>query len=493
MKRLLPSRRAGVLGRLRSGRLRSGRLRLRRRLPQADRLAAAASKASDRSLLWWIVALILAGSGSRFGRRAALRGLLSAGLASAIASGPVKFLVRRSRPKGASRVSARFPGVRRPTTSSFPSAHAAVAAGFAAGVAQELPVVGVPVAALAALVAYSRVRTGVHHPTDVLAGAALGAGVAVATRRLWPVAPHEAAETRTALTSAHVEPSPEGEGLVVVINASAGSADKVADELRAELPHAEIVEIDAGGGDDLIGALEKAADRARALGVAGGDGTVNAAAEVAAAHEMPLLVVPGGTLNHFAHALGLETIADAATAIRDGQLVEVDRAEIDGHTFLNTGSIGGYTELVDAREKLEDRIGKWLAMIVALVQVLRHSEPMAVELDGEATSVWMVFVGNCRYHPDGFGPSWREQLDDGIVDIRIVHGHPWSRTRLLASVLTGTLGRCRVYEQRFVRRMHVRSLEGPLRLARDGETFDGAEEFDICKADERLLVFAPAP
>ncbi len=179
--------------------------------------------------------------------------------------------------------------------------------------------------------------------------------------------------------------------------------------------------------------------------------------------------------------------------MRDGRVVTVDRAEIDGRTFLNTGSIGSYTDLVDAREKLESRIGKWPAMMVALVHVLRHSEPVAVELDGKPTTVWMIFLGNCRYHPDGFGPSWRERLDDGIVDVRIVHGHPWSRIRLVASVLTGTLGRCRAYEQRCVGRMHVRSTDGPLRLARDGETFDGSEEFDICKADEPLLVFVPGP
>jgi undecaprenyl-diphosphatase len=466
---------------------------LRRRQGPVDRLSEVASQAADRTVLWWVVAAVLAASGGRFGRRAALRGLLSAGLASAVANGPLKLLAGRRRPRGVSGVTARVRGIRQPKTSSFPSAHAAAALGFATGVAQELPLVGAPVVALAGVVSYSRVRTGVHHIGDVAAGAALGVGVGIATRRLWPVAPHEPAEARATLSHSHVEPSPEGAGLVVVVNASAGSADRVEEELRAELPQAEIVEVDAGAGDDLLAALEEAADRADALGVAGGDGTVNAAAEVAAAHKMPLLVIPGGTLNHFAHALGVETIADAAAAVRDGRVVAVDRAEIDGRTFLNTGSIGGYTELVDAREKLEHRIGKWPAMIIALVQVLRHSEPVAVELDGEPTTVWMIFLGNCRYHPDGFGPSWRERLDDEIVDVRIVHGHPWSRLRLVASVLTGTLGRCRAYEQRCVRQMHVKSTDGPLRLARDGETFDGAEEFDICKADEQLLVFVPAP
>ncbi len=331
----------------------------------ADRLAARTVQVADSGGLWWGLAALLGASGNRFGRRAALRALLASGVASGLVNGTARLIARR------------------PPTSTFPSAGAATAFAFATGVAQELPVAGVPVAALAGLVGWSRARTGVHRPAGVVGGAALGVAAGLATRRLWPVAPHEAAEARAVLTPAHVDPSPEGEGLVVVVNASAGSADKVADELRAELPHAEIVEVDAGAGDDLLAALEQAADRARALGVAGGDGTVNAAAEVAAARELPLLVVPGGTLNHFAHALGVDTIADAAAAVRDGRVVAVDRAELGGRTFLNTGSIGSYTDLVDAREKLEDRIGKWPAMVVALVHVLRHSEPVPIELDGD--------------------------------------------------------------------------------------------------------------
>jgi diacylglycerol kinase family enzyme/membrane-associated phospholipid phosphatase len=448
-------------------------------------------RAADGGKLWLAVAAALGVSGGRFRRRAALRGLFAAGIASAVANGPVKAAVRRRRPAHG-RLARHLPGYPKPSTSSFPSGHAAVAAAFVVGAGQEVPALSAPLAGLAALVGYSRIRTGAHHATDVAGGAALGAGAGLLTRRLWPVAPHEPAHARTALKPSDVEPSPRGGGLVVVVNPSAGSSGRAAEELRSELPEAEVVEVEAG--DDLKEALEKAAGRGCAIGVAGGDGSINTAASIAAETGKPLFVVPGGTLNHFAYALGLESIADAARAVKDGRAVTVDRAVIDGQTFVNTASIGNYVDLVDAREKLEDRIGKWPAVVVALVKVLRESRPIQLELDGERRRVWMIFIGNCRYQPPGFAPSWRERMDDGQLDIRIVDGtRPWSRARLLLSVMTGRLASCGAYEQRFARSMSVKSLDGRLRLARDGETFDGPEEFTIAKSDEPLLVYVPAP
>lgn len=61
-----------------------------------------------------------------------------------------------------------------PTSSSFPSGHSAAAFAFATGVGHEWPAVGVPLRGLAAVVAYSRVHTGVHYPGDVIAGSLLG-------------------------------------------------------------------------------------------------------------------------------------------------------------------------------------------------------------------------------------------------------------------------------------------------------------------------------
>jgi undecaprenyl-diphosphatase len=354
-------------------------------------------------------------------------------------------------------------------------------AGLAAGGAVEQPAVAA-FAAPAAAVAVRSKRPG-------LAAAGAGLATAAVSTRVWPVAPRTPARIRPALTPVDGEARPDGGGITFVVNSNAGTVDKLdlPEVLPEALPAARIREVD----DDLDEALAEAAE-GHAIGVAGGDGTINAAAAVAHRAGKPLVVVPAGTLNHLARDLGLEGPDDTIEAVRDGHLVAVDLGSIDGRPFLNTASFGSYSELVDAREQLEGRIGKWPALLVALVRVLRRSGPVRVELDGEARSLWMVFIGNCRYHPHGFAPTWRERLDDGWLDVRLVGAeHPMARTRLVLAVLTGTLGRSKVYEERTTRRLHVRSLDGPLRLARDGETFDGGIDVEVCKEARPLAVYVP--
>jgi membrane-associated phospholipid phosphatase len=76
------------------------------------------------------------------------------------------------------------PLVKLPKDPSFPSGHATVAFACAVMIALLVPRLAVPVLLLAAAIAFSRVYVGVHYPLDVLAGAALGAGLAIALRRL---------------------------------------------------------------------------------------------------------------------------------------------------------------------------------------------------------------------------------------------------------------------------------------------------------------------
>jgi undecaprenyl-diphosphatase len=290
-----------------------------------------------------------------------------------------------------------------------------------------------------------------------------------------------------------LEPNPTGAGITIAVNPNAGSAGSdLSAELRERLPAAEVVDLDDPG--DLEEVLEAAAARpgTRAIGAAGGDGTMSWAASIAAAHGLPLVAVAGGTLNHLAVDLGLDTVADTASTVEAGQAIEVDLPRIDDRPFLNTASFGSYAELVDARELLEDRIGKWPALVVAGARVLRRGQPIEVDLDGEPHRLWMIFIGNCRYKPDGFAPSRRNRLDDGQLDVRIIDaGHPFSRTRLVLGLATGRLGRSPVYRQWAATSLVVTSKDGPLRLACDGETFDGGEVVEVVKSGARVTVYSP--
>lgn len=142
----------------------------------------ATSTAARGSVLWLVIA---AGLAVRAGvsRRAAVRGVTAVAVAS-VASHLLGWLLPyRPRPR-AGHLPARQALPERPDSSSFPSAHATSAAAFTTALGLEKPVLGVVVAPVAVVVAYSRVRTRVHWPTDVLAGVVLGGIVATLTRRL---------------------------------------------------------------------------------------------------------------------------------------------------------------------------------------------------------------------------------------------------------------------------------------------------------------------
>jgi len=74
--------------------------------------------------------------------------------------------------------------VRMPTSTSFPSGHAASGFAFAAAIGRDQPWLGLGLRFLAAAVAYSRVHTGVHYPGDAVVGALIGEGTGQAVAGL---------------------------------------------------------------------------------------------------------------------------------------------------------------------------------------------------------------------------------------------------------------------------------------------------------------------
>ena len=102
------------------------------------------------------------------------------------------------------------------------------------------------------------------------------------------------------------------------------------------------------------GAVASGADL---LGVAGGDGTQALVAGVAAEHDVPLLVIPAGTRNHFALDLGLDRddLSGCLNALTDGTELRIDLGMNGGRPFVNNASFGAYAELVQSPEYRDDK------------------------------------------------------------------------------------------------------------------------------------------
>ncbi|BDZ50062.1 hypothetical protein GCM10025867_23030 [Frondihabitans sucicola] len=142
----------------------------------------ALSTSANNGAIWYGVAGLLSLTGPT-GRRAAVRGLLSLGGASAVANLVAKPIFGGPRP-----LAADVPGRRQlkvfPQSASFPSGHTASAFAFLTGVALESPVRGAAVAPLAVALGYSRLHVGAHWLSDVAGGALIGIGVAALGRRV---------------------------------------------------------------------------------------------------------------------------------------------------------------------------------------------------------------------------------------------------------------------------------------------------------------------
>jgi diacylglycerol kinase family enzyme len=452
---------------------------------RVDRAMRALSRSANKGRLWFALAAVGVLVGGRT-RRAAIRGAGALAVTSFMTNAVLKPLTRRKRPSV--ELTPIFRRLHRaPRSTSFPSGHAASASAFLAGVTLESPAVGVAIAPLAAAVGYSRVHVGVHHVSDVVAGAAFGAGVALATQRWWPVRQTEPSRVRENVPAPAL---PGGADLVVVVNRRSDPAAYERDWIRERLPAAEIVELDAEV--DLAAELAGRAASARGLGAVGGDGTVAAVAAAALRYRLPLAVFPAGTFNHFARDVGIESYEDTVRAVEAGEAVAVDIAAVNGVPYLNTAVIGAYPDLVRRRQELETRIGKWLAMAVAAGQVLHRQQPLRLRIDGRPAAVWTLFVGNGRYHSRGPAPAWRPRLDDGLLDVQYLRADTrWSRARTVLATLAGLAERSRVYRSRLVTELRVDSRDGPVAIARDGEWGEPAASFRFDKLPGRLVVFRP--
>lgn len=194
-------------------------------------------------------------------------------------------------------------------------------------------------------------------------------------------------------------------------------------------------------GDDFTAILDDAvAKGADVLAAAGGDGTLSTTADVAMAHDLPMIVIPAGTRNHFALDLGLD-IDDPHGVLRacleNGQERRVDVGRINESLFLNNVSLGIYPAAVSSDDYRRHKAR-------ALVQAA--SEAVSTERGGSATltlqlpetamsgtphPTGVVLVSNNAYAPT-FAPGARirPRLDAGEVWVYVGGGVAGGESKL---------------------------------------------------------------
>ncbi|HXY43330.1 MAG TPA: phosphatase PAP2 family protein [Acidimicrobiales bacterium] len=152
--------------------------------PTLDVVMTRISDAATYSRLWLLITTALALAGGDRGRRTVVPGVTAIGGTSFLVDLLAKHLSPRKRPQRSPANTGRQ--ARMPTSSSFPSGHAASAFAFATTVTAEFPELSLPMYALATAVCASRLHMGVHYPSDVIAGAVLGLTLGMAVRESSP-------------------------------------------------------------------------------------------------------------------------------------------------------------------------------------------------------------------------------------------------------------------------------------------------------------------
>jgi diacylglycerol kinase family enzyme len=235
--------------------------------------------------------------------------------------------------------------------------------------------------------------------------------------------------------------------IAVIGNPGAGTGNDPIAPVESALREAGAeVSVRRAQGGDLSDAARRAAEECDIVAALGGDGTVNAVASALAGTSTPLLVLPAGTLNHFAKDLGVPLdAAGAARLVRDGTRRNVDVAEVNGRVFVNNSSIGVYPLAVALRERLQGggAGGKWAAMSRAALRTFRRFPTLHVRIaadDGEmALETPFVFVGNNVYGGEGVRASERARLDAGVLGV--LTAEATTRREAVRAVVHAALGR----------------------------------------------------
>jgi YegS/Rv2252/BmrU family lipid kinase len=346
----------------------------------------------------------------------------------------LKGLLQRKRPVWADPVTTL-------TSYSFPSGHAT---GIAAAAGVVIVLAGLLVrrrglrralctsaVLVALLVGLDRIFLGVHNPSDVVAGFAVGGFWVLGGLAAYDPAPR--AKPREAFST----PVPTTRKLAVVLNPikveDVDAFRAMVDRAAAEAGWNEPVWFTTTVEDPGRSMAEQAAVAgAELVIVCGGDGTVRTVCAELAGTGVSIGVVPAGTGNLLARNLGIPLFLQAAVDVAlNGQDRAIDLVKVSGdgirddeHYLVMAGMGFDAAVMEGANEKVKAKVG-WLAYVVsALRNLMFPAVRLELSVDGGEWTrhrARTVLIGNVGYLQAGMPLLPDAAIDDGVLDVVLLH------------------------------------------------------------------------
>lgn len=215
------------------------------------------------------------------------------------------------------------------------------------------------------------------------------------------------------------------ERALVVANPHSRSAGAGVDGAIAVLKEAgiEVFRPEWSEGETISEVIRQHADAADLVVVAGGDGSLNAAAPAIIETGLPLGILPGGTANDLARTLGLPLdMTAAARVIAAGRTKAIDIGEVNGRPFFNVASLGMSARLADRLSRETKRRWGRLAYLITATEVLLEARPFSATIrlsNGEECQVrtLQIAVGNGRHYGGGMVVEETATIDDARLDL----------------------------------------------------------------------------
>jgi diacylglycerol kinase family enzyme len=199
-------------------------------------------------------------------------------------------------------------------------------------------------------------------------------------------------------------------------------------------------------GSEITEALLAARDNNNAVLAGGGDGTVSTAASHFAGHRTALGILPLGTMNLFARALGIPLkLEQAVEALITGEKRQIDIGEVNGEIFVHHVTLGLHPRIVAARERerYRSRLGKKLAGLKVWWKLLHRAPRMklrlAVDSDRVKLKTASLIIANNRFVERLGGLPYTEMPEGGKLALYAAQTRDWKE--LLAMSAEASFGK----------------------------------------------------